>query len=66
MNSEKSTNAYNDCSSKYSTVMNMIYNVENNVERMMKSKEATIKYNECLYFKGNIETSIEYIPTSNR
>lgn len=66
MNTEKSKNRYNDCSSKYSAIMSMIYNVENNVERMMKSQEATFKYNECLYFKGNIEKSNECIRTSNR
>ena len=66
MNSEKSTNAYDDCSSKYSKVMGMIYNIENNVERMMKTKEATFKYNDCLYFKGKMKNKTQIIPTSNR
>lgn len=66
MNSEKSTNAYNECFSKYTTIMSMLYNVENKVEKMMKSKEALFKYNECLYSKGNIEIKKQYIPISFR
>lgn len=66
MNTEKSTNTYNDCSSKYTSIMSMIYNVENNVERMIKSKEALFKYNECLYSNGNIEITKKNIPISFR
>ena len=66
MSSEKSTNTYNECSSKYTSIMSMIYNVENNVERMIKSKEALFKYNECLYYNGNIEIKKQQIPISFR
>ena len=40
-----------DCSSNYSLLMGMLYNVEDSVEKMMKIQEASFKYNNCIYFK---------------
>lgn len=42
---------HQECASKYSMMMGLIYNVENSVEKIMKARDATLKYNNCIYFK---------------
>ena len=66
MENENAVNSHNDCSSKYSTIMNMIYNVENKVEKMMKTREATIKYNDCLYLRDITKNTHHNIKPSYR
>ena len=53
---QQSKKQHHECASKYSTLMGLIYNVENSVEKIMKAREATQTYNDCIYFKQiNIE-----------
>lgn len=42
---------HQECASKYSIMMGLMYNVENSVEKMIKARDATQKYNNCIYFK---------------
>lgn len=49
--SQSQYNQNNDCASKYSIMMGLIHNIEHSVEKMMKSREATIKYNNCIFIR---------------
>jgi hypothetical protein len=40
--------------------MGLIYNVENSVEKMMKARDATQKYNNCIYFTQLQTEKINY------
>ena len=54
-----------DCASKYANVMNILYNVEESVERMMKVKKASELYNKCLHINIKMNPT-EHINISRR